>query len=185
MSGRAGGWAWVLAAAFALSTSAVPQVPPPPAQQQSAAQQQASALGSANQFEPGPFGQPRPNVGPDPIPQIRRATDCPLGYVTPRDRTRVAHLTVCVVRPPNQLLLNNVAGPGPPPAGQPLSSMPPILERTAINQCIGRPAGSYACGRGGTECCGPKQDNMCFPGAFACFVAGVGTGPRTACCISK
>lgn len=177
--------ALVLASALGLSTSAAAQAPPPPVQQQAAAQQQSAALGSANQFEPGPFRQPRPNVGPDPTPQIRRPTDCPLGYVAPRDKQRVAHLTVCVVKPPNQLLLNTMAGPGPAPPGQPLSSMPPILERTMINQCIGRPLGSYACGRGGTECCGPKQDNMCFAGAFACYVHGVGTGPKTACCITK
>jgi len=183
--GRTGRLTLVLASALGLWTSASAQTPPPPAQQPSPAQQQASALGSANQFEPGPLGQPRPNVGPDPMPQIRRSTDCPLGYVAVRDKQYVAHLTVCVVRPPNQQLLNNVAGPGPAPTGQPISSMPPILERTAINLCIGRPAGSYACGRGGTECCGPKQNNMCFAGAFACYVNGVGTGPKTACCISK
>ena len=142
-------------------------------------------MGSANEFRSGPFGQPRPNVGPDPIPQIRRSTDCPLGYTAPRDKQRLAHLTVCVVKPPNLLLLSNMAGPSPAPVGQPMSSMPPILESTTINQCIGRPAGSYACGRGGSECCGPKQDNMCFAGAFACYVAGVGTGPKTACCIIK
>ncbi len=118
------------------------------------------------------------------MPQIRRSFDCPLGYVAVRDKARVAHLTVCIVKPPNQLLLSNVAGPGPGQPGQ-LSSMPPILERTAINECLGRTPGSYACGRGGSECCAPKHDNMCFAGAFACYAAGVRTGPKTACCISK
>jgi len=117
------------------------------------------------------------------MPQIRRAGDCPLGYVVIRDKARLLHMTVCVVRPPNQLLLNNVAGPAA--GGQVLSSMPPILERTTINQCNGRAPGSYACGRSGTECCGPKQDNMCFAGAYACYPNGTGTGPKTACCISK
>ena len=64
--------------------------------------------------------------------------------------------------------------------------MPPILERaTTVNQCSGRPVGSYACGRSGSECCRPAQDNMCFAGAFACYPHGTGTGPKTACCISK
>jgi hypothetical protein len=175
-----------LAAALSLSTSAVSQAPPLPAQQQAAAvqQQEQSPLGPANQFRTGPFGEARPNIGANPVPLIRRSTDCPLGYVALRDKERVAHLTVCIVKPPNQLTLSNVAGPGAGLPGQ-MSSMPPILERTAVNQCLGRPQGSYACGRSGSECCGPKQDNMCFAGSFACYPAGVGTGPKSACCISK
>lgn len=173
------------AAALGLWTSASSQTPPLPVQQQAGAQQQEqSALGSANEFRPGPFGQPRPNIGPSPAPIIRRSTDCPLGYV-PKDKVHMAHLVVCVVNPPGLRILTNVAGPGPGGAGQ-VSSMPSILERTTtVNQCMGRPAGSYSCGRSGTECCGPKQDNMCFAGAFACYASGAGTGPRTACCISK
>lgn len=95
----------------------------------------------------------------------------------------VAHLTVCVVKPPDQLLLSATAGPVA--ATPPQTAIPPMLAHPVINQCLGRPAGSYACGRGGTECCGPKQDNLCFAGAFACYAYGVGIGPRTACCISK
>jgi hypothetical protein len=131
------------------------------------------------------YGAARPNVGPDPTPRIRRPTDCPLGYETPRDRFYVAHLVVCVVKPLDLVALHSPTGPSPAPVGQPLSSLPPILERSQVNQCSGRPAGSYACGRGASECCGPHQDNMCFAGSFACYAAGTGTGPKTACCISK
>jgi hypothetical protein len=176
-----------LAAALALLTSATAQVPPPPAQLQQQQQQQIqqqSPLGSANQYEPGPFGQPRPTIGANPYPLIRRPTDCPLGYIAPKDKQRIAHMVVCVVKPQNLLALSNVAGPGAP-VGQQVSSLPPMLERTAVNQCAGRPAGSYACGRGGSECCSPKQDNMCFAGAYACYADGTGTGPKSACCISK
>jgi hypothetical protein len=174
-------------AALGLSTSVRSQAPPIPAQQQGApAQQQAqSPLGSANEFRPGPFGEPRPNIGANPTPLIRRSTDCPLGYIAPKGMQHVAHLVVCVVKPPGLVVVTNVAGPGAGPAGQ-LSSMPSsVLGSPTINQCIGRTQGSYACGRSGTECCGPKQDNLCFAGAFACYVDGIGTGPRTACCISK
>jgi hypothetical protein len=184
LSARAARSLLALAAALIISASASSQAPPLPAQQQAAAQQQEqSALGSANQFRTGPFGEPRPNIGANPAPLIRRSTDCPLGYVAPKDKQNIAHLVVCVVRLPNLTILANVAGPGEP-VGQ-LSSMPPILEHTAVSQCIGRPPGSYACGRSGSECCGPKQDNMCFAGSFACYAGGVGTGPKTACCISK
>jgi hypothetical protein len=174
------------AASLGLSISASSQVPPIPAQQQAATaqQQEQSALGPANEFRTAPFGQPRPNIGANPAPTIRRSTDCPLGYVASRTNQRTGHLVVCVVRLPNMALLSNVAGPGAASVEQ-LSSMPPILEHTTINQCIGRPTGSYSCGRSGSECCGPKQDNMCFAGAFACYESGAGTGPRKACCISK
>jgi len=168
-------------------TSTTAQTPPPPVQLQQQQQeqlQQQSPLGSTNQYQPGPLGQPRPTIGANPYPVIRRPADCPLGYMAPKDKQRIAHLVVCVVKPQNMLALSNVAGPGAP-VGQQVSSLPPILERTAINQCAGHPAGSYACGRGGSECCSPKQDNMCFAGAFACYVDGAGTGPKTACCISK
>lgn len=131
------------------------------------------------------FGAPRPAVGPpDPTPGIRRATDCPLGYEAPRDKQRIAHLVVCIVKPTNAVALNTVTGPGPRQPGT-LSQVPPFRPNTWVNQCAGWPAGSYACGRGGTECCGPKQDNLCFAGAFACYENGFGTGPRKACCMSK
>lgn len=146
--------------------------------------QQQSPLGSANQYQPGPLGQPRPTIGANPYPLIRRPTDCPLGYMAPKDKQKMAHLVVCVVKPTNMLALSDVAGPGAP-VSQQVSPVPPILERTGINQCAGHPTGSYACGRGGSECCNPKQDNLCFAGAYACYADGSGTGPRTACCISK
>jgi hypothetical protein len=131
------------------------------------------------------FGQARPSVGPDPTPRIRNANQCPLGYMSPRDAMTMAHLLVCVVKPVDLVMLNNVNGPSPGTPGT-VSSMPPILERaTSVNQCTGRPVGSYACGRSGSECCRPTQDNMCFAGAFACYPHGTGTGPKTACCISK
>ena len=70
---------------------------------------------------------------------------------------------------------NNVAIQNPQslrlgPDGLPLSrsSLPPTLESSGVNQCARQP-GDYACGRGGTECCGPFQNNSCFPGAYASY----------------
>jgi hypothetical protein len=117
------------------------------------------------------FGQSWPHVGPDPAPRVGGPNRCPPGYGEPANRIRVAHLVVCVAQQAS--------------AGQPLSSLPPSLEHISVNQCIGRPAGSYACGRGGTECCGPNQNNMCFAGAYACSASGTGTGTKSACCINK
>jgi len=142
------------------------------------------------------FGQSWPHVGPDPAPRVGGANRCPPGYAESANQIRVAHLVTCVVAQPNYLasyngrpttgqVFPNLSYPERPVAGQPQSSLPPIQERTTVNQCIGRPAGSYACGRGGTECCGPTQDNMCFAGSFACKASVAGTGPKTACCISK
>lgn len=188
---------WLLLAALAttplgLKREVAAQIPAYPPD----VQKQAQPLGTyglatppAVQTTPTPnsgpplFGAPRPNVGPDPTPHIRRRTDCPVGYETPRDLLTLPHLVVCVVKQVNLVALHNISGPNP--GATPPSSMPPILERTTVNQCAGRPAGSYACGRGGTECCRPHQDNLCFAGAYACYVSGTGTGPKTACCMTK
>jgi hypothetical protein len=159
------------------------QLPPPPAPQQPNA---GTPL----------FGQSWPHVGPDPAPRVGGANRCPSGYLESANQLRVAHLVVCVVAQPNYAAsyngrpttgqgYPNISYPDRPAPGQPQSSLPPTQERTSVNQCVGRPAGSYACGRGGTECCGATQDNMCFAGAFACNASVTGTGPKTACCISK
>ncbi len=141
------------------------------------------------------FGQSWPHIGPDPAPKPGPQGRCPQGYSEPTNRVRVAHLVVCVARQPNFVLsYNGLTNSGqsypntsypPRAAAQPLSSLPPGPEHTTVNQCTGRPAGSYACGRGGTECCGPNQDNMCFAGAYACSASNTGLGPKTACCINK
>jgi hypothetical protein len=156
--------------------------PPPGA----AAPGASNAAGTTSPTNTGPplYGAARPTTGPDPSPHVKRPTDCPPGYIAPRESLGFPHLVVCVVKPLNLVALNTVSGPGPAPAGT-LSSMPPILERSTVNQCVGRPAGSYACGRGGTECCRANQDNMCFAGAYACYPHGSGTGAKTACCMSK
>jgi hypothetical protein len=177
-----------LAAMLVLLSAATAQAP-----QKAPVQQYSPVITNPLQPVPGPtpnsgpplFGAPRPTVGADPTPQIRRAGDCPLGYASPRNLIQMPHLVVCVVKPTDLTALHNVSGPGPAPFGQAASSMPPIVERTTVNQCSGHPAGSYACGRSGTECCGPRQDNMCFAGAYACYPNGTGTGPKTACCMSK
>jgi hypothetical protein len=177
-----------LAAMLGLLSAATAQAP-----QRPAAQPYSPVITNPLQPVPAPtpnsvpplFGAPRPNVGPDPTPQIRHAGDCPLGYEAPRNLIQMPHLVVCVVKATNLAALHSPSGPGPAPYGQTSSSMPPILERSTVNQCVGRPAGSYACGRSGSECCSPRQDNMCFAGAFACYPNGTGTGPKTACCMSK
>jgi len=154
------------------------------------------------------FGQSWPRIGPDPSPRPVGLGRCPAGYIEPSNTPHVMHLVVCIVQQPNTALsfgrtsaapvsggaaaanLNSTepyqssAMPQSRP-GQPLSSLPPSQERSQVNQCIGRPAGAYACGRGGTECCAATQTNPCFPGAFACSPSGMGIGPKTACCISK
>lgn len=151
------------------------------------------------------FGQSWPRVGPDPAPRPIGLGRCPPGYSEPSSSARQMHLVVCIVQQPNTAMsygrLNAGTGNGGNTAGsnvnptqpypsagasaQSLSSLPASQERSQVNQCIGRPAGSYACGRGGMECCGSNQNNMCFPGAFACSPTGMGLGPKTACCISK
>lgn len=142
------------------------------------------------------FGQAWPHIGPDPSPKVGGQGRCPPGYAEPTNKARVPHLIVCVPRQPNFTISNNglvnsgqSAYPNtsypPRAAAQPLSSLPPGPEHTTVNQCIGRPAGSYACGRGGTECCGPNQDNMCFAGAYSCSASDTGLGTKTACCMNR
>ena len=151
----------------------------------------------------GPLGQAWPHIGPDPAPSPIRTGRCPPGYLEPSNIPHQMHLVICVVQQangatgqPNATLLRNgkslapmpppdAAPPGLAPNGRPLATLPQNLEHNFVNQCLGRPAGSYACGRGGTECCGPNQANMCFPGAYACSPNGLLTGARTACCMSK
>lgn len=168
----------VFAAVIGLLSYATAQ--PPPGNQQSPANRQNPAPNTG----PPLFGEPRPDVRPDPNPRLRikRAIDCPFGYVVPRDKQQMPHLVVCVVRQPYEPeFVNSDSGlviGGRTPA-------PTTLERTRVNQCISRPAGSYACGRGSTECCGPNQDNTCFPGAYACYGASAASGPKKACCMSK
>jgi hypothetical protein len=188
----------VLCAAAALAQTA-PTAPPPIIKfgplgpynvQQPATPTPANANGAPL------FGQAWPHIGPDPAPTPGPQGRCPPGYAEPTSRVRVPHLVVCVARQPNFVVSNNgltnsgqAAYPDttypPRSPAQPLSSLPPGPEHTTVNQCLGRPAGSYACGRGGTECCGPNQDNMCFAGAYACSASDSGLGTKTACCMSK
>jgi hypothetical protein len=143
------------------------------------------------------FGQSWPHIGPDPAPRVGPPSRCPPGYGEDTSRPRTPHLVVCLATQPNFAMsfsgtpnstsTANASYPGHTASGQPVSSLPPSLENStaAVNQCIGRPAGSYACGRGGTECCGPTQDNSCFAGAYACNASMSGSGPKKACCISR
>lgn len=148
---------------------------------------QAPGSPSATPSSAGPplFGAPRPDVRPDPNPRLRikKPTDCPFGYQQPRVLQAIPHLVVCVLKQPYEPEFQR-ADPGLLIGGQ-SSPVPTTLERANVNQCLGRPAGSYACGRGGTECCGPNQDNMCFAGSYACYATGSGTGPKKACCMAK
>ncbi len=144
-----------------------------------------NSLGTSAATGPPLFGAPRPDVRPDPNPRLRikRPTDCPFGYEQPRATLEVAHRVVCVVKQPYEPEFAK-ADPGLLIGGQ-SSPKPTTLERALVNQCFGRPTGSYACGRGATECCGPNQDNICFAGAYACYATGSGTGPKKACCMAK
>jgi hypothetical protein len=80
---------------------------------------------------------------------------CPPGYMEPKNTIHSAHLVVCVVAP--------------------------TLSQSAA-RCLN---GFYACGRAGTECCSGNNSNMCFAGAYACRASASGTGPKTACCMTR
>jgi hypothetical protein len=190
---RAGLGLIVLATAVGLLSSATAQ-PPPPARNNETLNSLQNLQNPTYQSNPqdlgpnaGPplFGSPRPDARPDPNPvlRVKRPTDCPFGYQTPRELQQLPHLVVCVLKPPYQPEYVN-ASPGLTIGAQP-SAAPTTLERVQVNQCIGHPVGTYACGRGGSECCRPNQDNMCFAGAFACYQNGSGTGPKKACCMSR
>jgi hypothetical protein len=191
MSTRAGLLA--LATVLGLLSSATAQPPPPVRNPENNPNNPANPTYQSNPQDLGAnsgpplYGSPRPDVRPDPNPKLRikRPTDCPFGYQVPHDQQAqsLPHLVVCVLKQPYQPEYLN-AGPGLAIGAQ-SSAAPTNLERTVVNQCIGHPTGSYACGRGGTECCRPNQDNMCFAGAYACYPAGSGTGPRKACCMGK
>lgn len=203
MKTRVGRWiVWLavsIGAAVALAQTA--PSPPPPILKIGPlgtymAQPQTPTTPNPNTAGAPLFGQSWPHIGPDPSPTAGPQGRCPPGYSEPTSRLRVPHLVVCMALQPNFVLSNNgltnsgqsaypnTSYPPHSPA-QPLSSLPPGPEHTTVNQCLGRPAGSYACGRGGTECCGPTQDNMCFAGAYACSASASGVGPKQACCISK
>lgn len=184
----------VLAALVGLLSSATAQQPPPPVRNPenlNNPQNLQNPIYQSNPQDLGPnagpplFGASRPDVRPDPNPRLRikRPTDCPFGYQTPREQQALPHLVVCVLKQPYQPEYVNGA-PGLAIGAQ-SSAAPTALERTQVNQCFGHPVGSYACGRGGTECCRPNQDNTCFAGAFACYATGSGTGPKKACCMGK
>jgi hypothetical protein len=186
----------VLACIAGLLSSATAQQPPAPARNPdnlASPQNLNNPKYQSNPQDLGPnigpplFGAPRPDVRPDPNPKlrIRRPTDCPFGYSVPPENknNEMAHLVVCVVKQPYEPEFAP-AGPGPAIGGR-STATPTLLEHTPVNQCIGHMAGSYACGRGATECCGPNQDNMCFAGAFACYATSARGGPKKACCMSK
>jgi hypothetical protein len=180
-----------LATVLGLLSSATAQPPLPARNPENNPNNLANPTYQSNPQDLGPntgpplFGSPRPDARPDTNPKLRikRPSDCPFGYQIPREQQGLPHLVVCVLKQPYQPEYLN-AGPGLA-IGTQASAAPTTLERTVVNQCLGHPAGSYACGRGGTECCRPYQDNMCFAGAYACYPAGSGTGPRKACCMSK
>jgi hypothetical protein len=193
----------LLAAIVGLAAAAAAQVPPPANTQPlppgfgrfgpTYEQQPPTPAPAANSGAPL-FGQSWPHIGPDPAPRAIGPGRCPPGYIEPSSTPHQAHLVICVVQQPTLAVsfgransgqsYPNTGNAGQAP-GQPLSSLPANQERSVVNRCAGRPIGTYACGRGGTECCGPNQSNMCFAGAFACAPTGMGTGPKTACCISK
>lgn len=183
----------VLASVVGLLSSATAQPPPPARNPQNLGNPQnlANPIYQSNPQDLGPnagaplFGAPRPDVRPDPNPRLRikRPTDCPFGYRVPADRLVMPHLVVCIVGQPYEPEFANGTS-ALAFGGQPTT--PLALDHTMVNQCIGRPPGSYACGRGATECCAPNQDNMCFAGAYACYPpTGTRTGPKKACCMGK
>lgn len=182
-----------LVAVMGLLSSATAQPPPPVRNPDNNPNNLANPTFQSNPQDLGPnngpplFGSPRPDTRPDPNPKLRikRPTDCPFGYQVPREQQAqsLPHLVVCVLKQPYAPEYLN-ANPGLV-IGAGSSAAPTSLERTVVNQCLGHPAGTYACGRGATECCRPTQDNMCFAGAYACYATGVGTGPKKACCMSK
>jgi hypothetical protein len=140
-------------------------------------------------------GSLMPVVGPLPPPVVGSSARCPPGYVEPSNVTRMPHLVVCTVAQPNfgktyngvpyQTQNYGKSGPGGVGVNAVGGTPMPAAEYSHVNQCAGRP-GSYACGRGGTECCSPSQDNMCFAGAYACSVplATAGQG-KQACCMTR
>jgi hypothetical protein len=194
LAGHVGGAAAQNAGGVAASVPGIVQVP------------QEGVTPSANAFrirpaQPTPqngpplYGRAQPLVGPpSPLPQSARggANPCPNGYVE-APGNRLPHTTICVV---GQQLANirasnvqtqNLQTQYLGPTGKTLtsSSLPPTLEAAGVNRCAARP-GYYACGRGGSECCGPYQDNLCFPGAYACSLQGLtASGPRQACCMIR
>jgi hypothetical protein len=192
---RARGLLVLVSLAGLLSSATAQQTPPPPARNPDNLASPGNPNNPTYQSNPqdlgpnlGPplFGAPRPDTRPDPNPRLRvkRPTDCPYGYRLTGDRLQMPHLVVCVVKQPDEPEYVST------PMGLPLGAgaqqtAPTALERTTANQCLGRPTGSYACGRGATECCAPNQDNMCFAGAYACYAAGARNGPKKACCMSK
>jgi hypothetical protein len=182
----------VLASVAGLLSSATAQPPPPARNPDNPANPQNlnNPVYQSNPQDLGPtagaplFGAPRPDTRPDPNPRLRikRPTDCPYGYRLAGDKLQMPHLVICLVRQPYEP--EYVDAPiGIAVGGQ--QTAPTALERTMANQCLGHPTGSYACGRGATECCAPKQDNMCFAGAYACYPTGTRMGPKKACCMSK
>jgi hypothetical protein len=185
----------MLASVAGLLSSATAQ-PPPPARNPNNLSNPNNLNNPIYQSNPqdlgpnaGPplYGGPRPDARPDPNPKLRikRPSDCPFGYRVNGGTPQMPHMVICVVRQPYEPeYVDNPMG-GTPMGGGGQQTAPTALERTIANQCLGRPAGSYACGRGATECCGPNQDNMCFAGAYACYPTGARDGPKKACCMSK
>jgi hypothetical protein len=188
----------VLASIAGLLSSATAQPPPPPARNPdnlNNPQNLNNPIYQSNPQDLGPsagpplYGAPRPDTRPDPNPRLRikRPTDCPYGYRQGGEsRLQMPHLVICVVKQPYEPEYVDT------PIGVPLGvsgggqqTTPTALERTIANQCLGHPTGSYACGRGATECCSPTQDNMCFAGSYACYATSARDGPKKACCMSK
>jgi hypothetical protein len=95
-----------------------------------------------------------------PPKRINPETRCPQGYIESPISQRLRNTVICQVDTGTQ-------------------------QRSQLNYCSGRPD-HYACGRGGVECCAANQNNLCFPGAFACSVEpGAPGATKTACCIQR
>jgi hypothetical protein len=186
----------VLACIAGLLSSATAQQPPPPARNPdnlNNPQNLNNPIFQSNPQDLGPnagpplYGAPRPDTRPDPNPRLRikRPKDCPYGYRQTGATLGMTHLVICVVKLPYEPEYVSTTAIGLPVGESTEQTTPTALERTIANQCLGHPTGSYACGRGATECCGPTQDNMCFAGAYACYATTARDGPKKACCMSK
>jgi hypothetical protein len=184
----------VLASIAVLLSSATAQQPPPPARNPdnlNNPQNLNNPIYQSNPQDLGPnggpplYGAPRPDARPDPNPRLRikRPTDCPYGYGPGGGKLQMPHQVICIVKQVYEPEYVDAPIGLAVVGGQ--QTAPTALERTIANQCLGHPAGSYACGRGASECCGPNQDNMCFAGAYACYATVDRTGPKKACCMSK
>jgi hypothetical protein len=125
-----------------------------------------------------PLPLPKP---PAPLPAPGAAYTCPAGYVKPDRTSAVPNLKICLPVGTAPLSPTGVAA-------SPLARVPAGGGRSVpgsanpVVACAARP-GTYACGRGGAECCPLNADNPCFAGAYACKLDASRGGANTACCL--